>query len=106
MSMATRKLFAAGALVERESSCDGGCVIENPFGRGEGDFVAPRSIIICPLLVLLFLAGAGVAVFDDFSTVSVSSELLALALVNAPGKIWAKHKSEIRIPHRHIIGLL
>jgi len=41
--MATRTLFAAGALVERESSCDGGCAIENPSGRGEGKNVVGKG---------------------------------------------------------------
>jgi hypothetical protein len=105
MSMATRKLFAAGAPVERESSWDGGVAVENPAGRGGGDFVVPRTTVGSLLLVLLFFAGVGVGVVAGSSAVSVSSELPAVALINALGKIWAKHNSEMTIAHRHIIAL-
>jgi hypothetical protein len=103
MSIATRKLFAVGALVEWESSCDGGFVIENASGRDAGAFVVPGPTVGSPLLALLFLAGVGV--IAGSSAVSVSSEFFAVALFGALGKIWAKHKSEMTIVHRHIIAL-
>ena len=74
MSIATRKLFAEAALVEWESSRDGGFVIENASGRDGGDFVVPRPMIGSPLLVLLFFAGVGVGVAAGSSAVYVSSE--------------------------------
>src|SRR6266567_8348654 len=103
MSMATRKLFAAGALAERESSCDGGCTIENPSGRGEGDFVVPTSMVVSPLLALLFFVGVGVGVFNGLSTVSVSSAPPTVAVANALGNVWAKHKSGMTMEPRHLI---